>query len=96
MWESTYYNPDTDGPFGFTYHTLRNTGLRIELVDIARKPAFDNWMAGGDFPPWVAWGNGELKNTADIVVIGGGPAGVATALEASKTELLSCFLRLIH
>ncbi len=25
-----------------------------------------------------------MKNTADIVVIGGGPAGVATALEASK------------
>ena len=50
MWESTYYNPDSDGPFGFTYHTLQNTGLRIELVDIARKPAFDNWMAGGDFP----------------------------------------------
>ena len=85
MWESTYYNPDTDGPFGFTYHTLRNTGLRIELVDIARKPAFDNWMAGGDFSfRHGAWGNGELKNTADIVVIGGGPAGVATALEASK------------
>ena len=25
-----------------------------------------------------------MKNTADIVVIGGGPAGMATALEASK------------
>ena len=25
-----------------------------------------------------------MKNTADIVVIGGGPAGAATALEASK------------
>ena len=40
MWESTYYNPDSDGPFGFTYHTLQNTGLRVELVDIARKTGF--------------------------------------------------------
>ena len=49
-WEGTYHNPDVDGPFGFTYHTLPSTQLRVELVDRARKPAFDNWMAGGDFP----------------------------------------------
>lgn len=49
-WEATYHNPDADGPFGFTYHTLPTTRLRIELVDRARKPAFDNWLAGGDFP----------------------------------------------
>lgn len=49
-WEATYHNPDVDGPFGFTYHTLPETGLRVELVDRARQPAFDSWMAGGDFP----------------------------------------------
>jgi hypothetical protein len=25
-------------------------GLRIELVSAERRPAFDNWIAGGDFP----------------------------------------------
>ena len=50
VWEGTYHNPDLDGPFGFTYHTLPSTGLRVELVDRGRKPAFDQWMAGGDFP----------------------------------------------
>lgn len=50
VWESTYRNPDTEGPYGFTYHTLKETGIRVELVDLARKPAFDNWMAGGEFP----------------------------------------------
>jgi hypothetical protein len=50
VWEATYYNSETEGPFGFTYHTLSDTRLRLELVDIARKPAFDKWMAGGDFP----------------------------------------------
>jgi hypothetical protein len=50
IWEATYHNPDVDGPFGFSYHTLPGTQLRIELVDIARKPAFDGWIAGGDFP----------------------------------------------
>ncbi|MGI9624354.1 MAG: VOC family protein [Acidimicrobiales bacterium] len=49
-WEGTYHNPDVDGPFGFTYHTLPGTQLRVELVDRARKPAFDTWMAGGEFP----------------------------------------------
>lgn len=50
VWEGTYHHPDLDGPFGFTYHTLPSTGLRVELVDRARKAAFDQWMAGGDFP----------------------------------------------
>jgi len=50
VWEGTYHNPDVDGPFGFSYHTLPSTQLRIELVDRARKTAFDTWMAGGDFP----------------------------------------------
>lgn len=49
-WEATYDNPEIDGVFGFTYHTLPGTRLRIELVDRGRKPAFDSWMAGGDFP----------------------------------------------
>ena len=50
VWEATYDNPAVDGPFGFTYHTLPATGVRVELVDVARKPAFDQWLAGGDFP----------------------------------------------
>jgi hypothetical protein len=50
VWEATYDNPEVAGPFGFTYHTLPGTGVRVELVDAARKPAFDSWMAGGDFP----------------------------------------------
>ncbi len=49
-WEATYHHPDVDGPFGFTYHTLPATKLRIELVDVARRPAFEAWLAGGDFP----------------------------------------------
>jgi hypothetical protein len=35
-------------PFGFTYHSSP-TGLRLELVDVASRPAFDRWLAGGDF-----------------------------------------------
>ena len=50
VWEATYDNPEVDGPFGFTYHTLPATRLRVELVDRARQAAFDNWLAGGDFP----------------------------------------------
>ena len=50
VWEATWDNPELDGPFGFTYHRLPATGTRVELVDVARKPAFDAWMAGGDFP----------------------------------------------
>ena len=49
-WEGTYHRPDVDGPFGFSYHRLPSTGLRIELVDRARQPAFEAWLAGGDFP----------------------------------------------
>jgi len=49
-WEATYDNPAIDGPFGFTYHTLPGTGVRVELVDVARKTAFDSWLAGGEFP----------------------------------------------
>jgi|TARA_B110000263_G_scaffold249171_1_gene265967 hypothetical protein len=50
VWEATYDNPAVDGPFGFTYHTLPATGVRVELVDVARKASFDDWLAGGDFP----------------------------------------------
>lgn len=35
---------------GFTYHWLPTTGLRVELVDTARRPDFLNWLAGADFP----------------------------------------------
>ena len=49
-WEGTYHRPDSDEVFGFSYHTFPATQVRIELVDAARKPAFDQWMAGGDFP----------------------------------------------
>ena len=49
QWEATYDSPDP-GPVGFTYHTLPTAMLRIELVNIARKPAMDAWFAGGDFP----------------------------------------------
>lgn len=34
-------------PFGFTYHSSPH-GLRLELVDVASRPAFDRWLAGGD------------------------------------------------
>ena len=50
VWEATYANPDHDGPFGFTYHTLPFSGTRIELVDVGRKSAFETWLSGGDFP----------------------------------------------
>ena len=36
-------------PVGFSYHRL-HSGLWVELVDLARKPAYDQWIAGGDFP----------------------------------------------
>ena len=39
-------------PAGFTYHRLAG-GLLLELVDIARKEAYDTWMAGGDFPTFT-------------------------------------------
>ena len=34
-------------PSGFTYH-LSPHGLRVELVDVAARPAFERWFAGGD------------------------------------------------
>ena len=60
VWEATYSNPDHNGPFGFTYHTLPLSGARIELVDIGRKPAFDKWLAGGDFPSALEKGGMSL------------------------------------
>lgn len=36
-------------PAGFAYHQPRH-GPRVELVDAARRPAFHDWLAGGDFP----------------------------------------------
>jgi lactoylglutathione lyase len=33
---------------GFTYHS-GPAGLRIELVDERARPAFERWLAGGDF-----------------------------------------------
>jgi hypothetical protein len=35
-------------PWAFSYHRLPGGGY-LELVDIAMKPAFERWMAGGDF-----------------------------------------------
>lgn len=39
-------------PVGFSYHRL-HSGLWVELVDLARKPAYDSWIAGGDFPTFT-------------------------------------------
>ena len=36
-------------PVGFAYHRLES-GLLVELVDAARRPAFERWFAGGPFP----------------------------------------------
>lgn len=46
---ATYDTPDGK-PLGFTYHRLEQTGLLVELVDAERREAFENWMAGGEFP----------------------------------------------
>jgi hypothetical protein len=35
-------------PSAFSYHRLSGGGY-LELVDIRMKPAFERWMAGGDF-----------------------------------------------
>ncbi|MEQ8716890.1 MAG: VOC family protein [Acidimicrobiales bacterium] len=48
-WLATYDHESCE-PFGFTYHVIGALGLRIELVSADRRPAFDNWIAGGDFP----------------------------------------------
>lgn len=39
-------------PTGFSYHRL-HSGLWVELVDLARKPGYDTWIAGGDFPDFT-------------------------------------------
>ncbi len=39
-------------PAGFSYHRLES-GLWVELVDIARKPAYEHWIAGGEFPTFT-------------------------------------------
>ena len=36
-------------PRGFAYHLLQQ-GPRVELVDATRRPTFQEWLAGGDFP----------------------------------------------
>lgn len=43
------YDGDGDDAVGFAYHRLP-TGALLELVDRARRPAFDRWFAGGPFP----------------------------------------------
>lgn len=41
---------DDDGtPRGFAYHQMVH-GPRVELVDAARRPGFNHWLAGGSFP----------------------------------------------
>jgi hypothetical protein len=45
--EVTLASRTTDGPHAFTYHNLH--GLRVELVPVEMKAAFDSWFAGGDF-----------------------------------------------
>ena len=48
-WLASYEASD-GRPLGFTYHWLPTTGLRVELVDAARRQDFLNWLAGADFP----------------------------------------------
>lgn len=43
------YAGASDRPIGFAYHRLAS-GLLVELVDAARRPAFERWFAGGPFP----------------------------------------------
>jgi catechol 2,3-dioxygenase-like lactoylglutathione lyase family enzyme len=43
------YAGDPAAPVGFAYHRLPS-GLLVELVDAARRPAFERWFAGGPFP----------------------------------------------
>lgn len=47
---ASYDTPD-GRPLGFTYHWLPATGVRVELVDVARRQAFLDWLGGADFPP---------------------------------------------
>ena len=46
--DTTYDNPGP-GPEGFGYW-MAPSGLRIEVVDGARRPAFEQWIRGGEFP----------------------------------------------
>ena len=39
-------------PAGFAYHRL-HSGLWLELVDSARRTAYEGWIAGGDFPTFT-------------------------------------------
>ncbi|WP_420638844.1 VOC family protein [Candidatus Poriferisocius sp.] len=40
---------DDGGLEGFAFLAPPTTGQRIELIDVAMRPAFDRWFAGGDF-----------------------------------------------
>jgi catechol 2,3-dioxygenase-like lactoylglutathione lyase family enzyme len=46
--DTTYDTPSPD-PVGFGYF-IGQSGLRLEVVDGARRSGFDDWLAGGDFP----------------------------------------------
>ncbi|MDA2986341.1 MAG: VOC family protein [Actinomycetota bacterium] len=43
------YDSELDEAVGFAYHRLPS-GLLLELVDEARRPAFEHWFGGGPFP----------------------------------------------
>ena len=45
--EVTLASSTTDGPHAFTYHV--GHGLRVELVPIEMRPAFESWFGGGEF-----------------------------------------------
>lgn len=48
--ELIYGGASEDGGLqGFAFLVPPTTGLRIELIDVAMRPAFDNWFAGGEF-----------------------------------------------
>lgn len=43
------YDGDPTQAIGFAYHRLPS-GVLLELVDVARRPGFESWFAGGPFP----------------------------------------------
>ena len=48
-WTVRFTGADPDGdPMGFAY-VMGADGQQIELVDVAMRPLFDNWYAGGNF-----------------------------------------------
>lgn len=48
--EVIYGGAGDDGNLeGFAFLAPPTTGQRIELIDVAMRPAFDRWWAGGDF-----------------------------------------------